>query len=156
MNPFQIPNSSVVKTTARAALKGRWVEAVTVSSLGLFSLLIVSFIQSIVSISNNEWLMRASSIVAVIFSIFVLSPLFLGIIRFFWRLTDSAKDDMSSVFYYFGSRSRYLRAIKLTFIIGWRILTAIILCTLLLSKTESPRLSQVLTKTEAMPPQREL
>lgn len=130
MNPYQIPNSSVVKATARAALRGRWVEAITVSSLGLFSVLIVSLLSSIVLSSNQQVLMYAANIMMPIISVFVLAPLFLGIIRFFWRLTDSAKDDISSAFYYFGSRKRYVRAIKLTFIIGWRVATAIILCML--------------------------
>ena len=130
MNPYKIPNSSVVKATARAALKGRWVEAIMVSSLGLFSVLIMSLLGSIVLSSNEKILMYAVYILMPIVSVFVLAPLFLGIIRFFWRLTDSAKDDISTTFYYFGSRKRYIRAIKLTFIIGWRVATAIILCML--------------------------
>ncbi len=130
MNPYQIPNSAIVKATARTALKGRWVEAITVSSLGLFSILIINLLSSIVASSNEHSLIYASYIFALVVAVFVLVPLFLGIVRFFWRLTDSANDDISSAFYYFGSRKRYVRAVKLAFILGWRVVTAIILCML--------------------------
>lgn len=130
MVSFEIPNSSVVKSTARAALKGRWVEAIIVSCLGMFSIFIIQLIFSAISMYAGRALMYILSAVSIAFFIFLIAPLFLGIIRYFWRLTDSAKDDVSAVFYYFGSKKRYFRAVKLTFVLGWRVLGAIVLCML--------------------------
>ncbi len=127
---YKIPSSSVVKITARASLKGRWIEAILASFTGLFGLLIITLCGSLASYTYDAGLMLLSAVLTIAFAIFILAPLFLGILRYFWRLTNSLQDDLSSVFYYFSSGKKYSRALKLTFITGWRIITASVVCML--------------------------
>lgn len=130
MTPFKIPVSAVVKNSARAALRGRWPEAIAVSCTGLFSLLIMFFLCSVVPVYTDKNLAYATAGFTFVFSVLVISPLFLGIVRYFWRLTDGAGDDISAAFYYFGAKKRYFRALKLTFVVGWRVVAACAVCML--------------------------
>ena len=127
---YKIPSSRVVKITARAALKGRWVEAILASFTGLFSVLICNVCFSLAAFSENTMLIAISAAIIALTAIFILAPLFLGILRYFWRLTNSLHDDLSTVFYFFAEGKNYRRALKLTFIIGWRIVTAFFVCML--------------------------
>lgn len=130
MLPYSIPESSVVKITARTALKGRWCEAILAAFTGYFGTLILTLSLSLGLLYKDTNLLIVVAVLALLFGIFVLSPLFLGIFRYFWRLTASIQDELRSVFYFFSDRSRYIRAIKLCFIMGWRIITAIFVCML--------------------------
>lgn len=130
MLPYKIPSSRVVKVTARAALKSRWVEAILASFTGMFSVLICTICFSLAVYSENSIMIAISAAIIVAMAIFILAPLFLGILRYFWRLTNSLDDDLSAVFYFFAEGKSYRRALNLTFIIGWRIVTAAVVCML--------------------------
>lgn len=64
------------------------------------------------------------------FFIFVLHPVILGTIRYFWRLTDGADDSPSEVFYYFNSFFRYKRALKCVMLMLFKCFTALFTCLL--------------------------
>ncbi len=130
MTPFHIPGSKVVKTTAKTALTGRKTEAAIVSLFGVFSFLIMSLLTSVISANEGKLFEIFSYVVSVLFSVFVIAPLMLGIIRFFWRMTDGVNDNISSVFYYFGSQKQYLRAFKLTLVMFFRVVTVLFVCLL--------------------------
>lgn len=49
-------------------------------------------------------------------TIFIFSPLVIGIYRWFWRLTLDVKDNISEIFYYFSSRQFYKKALLLSLI----------------------------------------
>ncbi len=130
MIPFKIPKSSVVKNTARTALKGRWVEAIAVSCLGLFALLFVYLSASVARSLITEYSALVSAVIWIGYVLLLLAPLGMGIVRYFWRLTDSVCDEISEVFYYFHNPNRYFRVVKLTFILGWRVAAAAFVCML--------------------------
>ena len=125
MTPRRIPNSAIVKSTAKTILKGRWMEAVIASSLLLFSLLIMIFLCSLLPTVADQITLLAVNIFGLMFSLFVISPLVLGTVRYFWRLTDGAKDDISVVFYYFANKKKYLRAVSVSVAMFWRVVTVI-------------------------------
>lgn len=128
MTPFRMPDSKVVKITARTALRSKWIEAISASFLGLFAVIFVRILASILMLNQDAGVHIAVVLTIVLFSVFAISPLFLGIVRFFWRLTDSANDPLSSVFFYFGRKEDYLKSVKLTFIMVWRVFIAGFLC----------------------------
>ncbi len=130
MLAYRIPPSQVVKITARTALKGRWCEAILAAFTGYFGTLILTLSISLSLLIKDTNLLFGVAVFALLFGIFVLSPLFLGILRYFWRLTNSLQNELSGVFYFFSDRTKYFRAIKLCFIMGWRIVTAIFVCML--------------------------
>lgn len=103
--------SSVVKLTAKTALKGNWLKNIIASATVIFSYLIFQISAGyIASISNDA----AAYIFLILSGIFVLSPLILGIVRYFWRFICGAEDDTVTVFYYFSGKSLYFRALHLT------------------------------------------
>ncbi len=122
MTNFEIPSSRVVKITAKAALKNGLAEAVIAVSLGLFTALFSVLINSALSLIG-EWSATIITVFNMAFTLFVSFPVFLGILRYFWRLTDGVRDSLKSVFYFFSSGLHYRKAIKLCFVVGWRIFT---------------------------------
>lgn len=53
--------------------------------------------------------------------LFILVPLILGIVRYFWRLCCGVTDNLVCIFYYYSSLKLYFKAIKLNFMLFIRI-----------------------------------
>lgn len=130
MFPPRIPTSSVVKNTIAASLKGRRAPALLASLCCVFACLICSLINSVLSIAFVGSFSFVPYIFGAVLSFFVLMPLFLGTVRYFWRFTDGAEDSPSEVFFYFSSFSLYKRAISCVFAVGLRCAVVVILCLL--------------------------
>lgn len=107
-----MPGNAAVKSTARAALKGIWLGAIACTLL-LFGAAFVAVYAGVLFSTTmrtvGNWL---TAVFAPLFCLFVVSPLFLGVLRYFWRATAGGKDAVLSVFYYFESLSRYIYCIK--------------------------------------------
>ena len=130
MFPPRIPTSSVVKNTVAASLKGRRAPALLASLCCVFACLICSLINSVLSIAFVGSFSFVPYIFGAVLSFFVLMPLFLGTVRYFWRFTDGAEDSPSEVFFYFSCFSLYKRAISCVFAVGLRCAVVVILCLL--------------------------
>ncbi|MBO7218087.1 MAG: hypothetical protein J6V50_05245 [Clostridia bacterium] len=130
MTSFNIPGSSVVKITAKTAIAKRKNETGIVSFFGMFAFLIMNLIAAVIASNDGRIFEILSYAVTILFAVFVLAPLFFGIIRFFWRMTDGVEDEISSVFYYFGSRHRYFRILKLNIVMFLRIIIPLFICLL--------------------------
>lgn len=130
MQILKIPSNRVVKQTARMMLTGRWTAAVSAAVLGISGFMLMCVLQSLLAMPNTKIAHLTAQTFGFVFYVLVLSPLFLGVLRFFWRMINSADDRLISVFYYFSALPRYIRAIKLTLVMGWRIFTAVIICML--------------------------
>mgnify|MGYP002521592532 CR=1 FL=1 len=100
-----------VKITAKTALKNNWIKASAACLIVVFSYLVLGMAASFTAYISNNF---AAAAVFTIVSVFLLSPLFFGLIRFFWRMLFGADDFPSSVFYCFSSKKAYMRALKLT------------------------------------------
>ncbi len=129
MTSFEIPNSRVVKITAKTALKNGIAESVVIGMLLLCPTLLSFILNNVISIMG-EWTVPVTVALSIIFSVFISAPLLFGAVRYFWRLTDGVIDHLSSLFYYFQDKLQYLKALRLTFVIGWRVLTATFVCML--------------------------
>lgn len=109
--------SSVVKLTAKTALKNNWLKCIAASAVLIFSYFICIIAAGYVSEIGND---AAAYIFLAVMAVFVLSPLFLGLIRFFRRFIFGADDRSVIIFYYFSDRQKYRRAMHLTFALALR------------------------------------
>ncbi len=67
------------------------------------------------------------TVIMLVFRVFVLMPVVLGTMRWFWRMINEKDDVISSVFYYYGSRSNFKRALNITLVFGaWTALLGVI------------------------------
>lgn len=110
--------SSVVKQTAKATIKGRWVKSITVSAMFLFIVFICSNSAMILSQALGD---IVGDILYYILGIFIVCPAFLGVLRFFWRMHFEADDSPILIFFYFSDIKTYKRAMTLIFSLVFRI-----------------------------------
>ena len=104
-------SSSVVKLTAKTALKNNWLKTSVASLIVLFAFFIISIASGFVSFVLNDF---AAYVFLGICAIFLLFPLAFGLIKFFWRFIFGADDSPVSVFGYFSAKAEYKRALRLT------------------------------------------
>ena len=103
--------SKAVKSTAKAALKGNWLVA-SLASLTFVSATTLIYFAIILLASVIP------SFIAYIFLciliVFLISPLFLGLIRFFKNLIFGTTVNISEIYIYLSDFSAYKRALRLT------------------------------------------
>lgn len=104
-----IGGSKIVKLTAKTALKGNMLKAIISSGIFLFCFFISNYSAGIFSYTGNT---VVSYIILTLLAIFLLAPIFLGLIRFIWRMIFGADDSPIAVFYYISDKSAYLKSIK--------------------------------------------
>lgn len=110
--------SNVVKITAKTALKNNWLKCIAACCVYLFGHFACQFSASLLSIPFGD------SVTYVIYFaslFFLLFPLLIGLIRYFWRMIMGADDSPISVFNYFLSSQLYLKALRLIFSITARV-----------------------------------
>ena len=110
--------SNVVKITAKSALKDKWLKSVFACCIYLFAHFICVYSASILGFMLNETVYYA---IFAVLGFFLLLPLMLGVVRYFWRLIMGADDSPINVFYYLSCREQYLRALRLFFALLVRI-----------------------------------
>ncbi len=104
--------SNIVKITAKTALKGNMLNSVFSSLIVIISTLIFNCISSVVSIFAGSIFSTVFYILSLLFLVF---PLVMGLIRYFWRLILGVVDNPISVFYYLSSKNLYLKTLGLLF-----------------------------------------
>ncbi len=104
--------SKIVKITAKTALKGNMLKAIFTICIFLFCYFICNYSAGIFSYTGN---FAFSYVLFTLMLIFLLAPLFLGLLRFIWRMLFSANDNPITVFYYFSDKSRYIKALSFVF-----------------------------------------
>lgn len=104
--------SNAVKVTAKTALKGKWLNALICSSVLIFCMIINSYLSSLISVFAGT---AFSEFFYVLLTVFVFFPLFLGVLKFFWRMIFGCDDRPVSIFYYYSAKELYIKAIKFAF-----------------------------------------
>ncbi len=107
-----IGGSKIVKITAKTALSGNMLKAIIVSAVFLFCCFICNYSAGIFSYTGYYVF---SDIIYILMSIFILTPLFLGLLRYIWRMLFSVYDNPVSVFYYLSEKAIYIKALKFIF-----------------------------------------
>lgn len=119
--------SKIVKATAKSTLKNNY----SVSLFCSTALIIVFFLGTYISYPLTMSLGNViGSLFMAFFSFFVTAPVFLGVLRFFWRLSFSVTDSPLMIFYYFSKKELYFRTIKFLFNILVKLIPSLILLTL--------------------------
>ena len=128
MLPSRMPSVVAVKSTVRSVLQGRWLLSITVGLLPLFCYYFFRFATAFFSLYIGEEKEYILAILLLLSVVLILLPLLYGVLRWFWRVTDGAEDDLTSAFYYFTNAKLYKRAIKLTLVLFFKIGVIFFLC----------------------------
>lgn len=80
----------------------------------IFAVVLLEFIV-LVAPKTAEVLLQTLGI--IVYSVFILFPLVLGLIRYTWKLTTTSVADISDFTHYFSSSFHYLRAIRFSVVI---------------------------------------
>lgn len=123
---LRIPDSQVVKSNVKAVLKNRRIAA---GIVGIFPYLIYLVLVSLYGVFAMLLIGRRLTAVsvAVVIGLFLLLPVVLGAIRWFWRVADGCEDAVTDVFYYFTSLFLYKRALKCIFLFMFKCLMAMLI-----------------------------
>ena len=122
-----IAPTSVVKITAKEALKGNYLKAVIAALPVLFAVLINTYSMSVIGEFTNGYI---ASALGFLFSLFLTFPLFTGTVRFFRRLVFGADDNPVGVFHYFACPKQFFRVVLLELSILIRVIAPVLLVTL--------------------------
>lgn len=101
--------NKAVKVTAKSILLKNMLRSAFASLIVIFSYLICLIISQLSTIVFTDVAYYALFIFSFIF---INLPLFLGLIRFFWRMQFDAIDIPITVFVYFTSFNRYVKTVK--------------------------------------------
>lgn len=102
--------SSVVKLTAKTALKNNWLKCIAASLVPIFCIFVLLFSADYISYISND---AAAYIILAVMAVFIFMPLLLGTLRFFWRMIFGAEDREAALFYYFSDKGKYKRAVHM-------------------------------------------
>ena len=130
MLPSRMPSTTAVKNTVRSTLKGRWPEAIVVGLLPIFAFFFFSLTVSVILPLLKRYQDYFFLSIMLLSSVFVVLPLFFGVLRYFWRMTDGTKEHLFSAFHFFKNKRLYIRSLKLTFVILFKIGLVFLLCLL--------------------------
>lgn len=111
--------STVVKKTAKTVLKDNWVEAMAIGAIVLFVYFLGYIAVSLFSVVFPN--MAVYGIITVL-AVFVVLPLLLGALRCYWLVMWDKKSIVGEIFYYFASKTQYLKAIKMFWLLCLRAL----------------------------------
>ena len=101
-------SSEAVKRTARTALKDNYIKSMICCTVFVFAYLLSIYANSLFDFVMGK---VAYYIAFTLVGIFVLLPLFLGLLRFFWRSLFGADDKITVMFYCFSSPQLYKKAL---------------------------------------------
>ena len=129
MFPQNLPNSVAVKSTAKACLNGKKLKAGITAAAISFAFFAVFFgVLGIFQLADGNFLLSVT--VLLLTYVFVLHPIVLGAIRYFWRITDGADDPPAELFYYFSGFDLYKRALKCILLMLFKVIAAAFTCML--------------------------
>ena len=111
--------NSVVKLTAKTALKNNWLKCIAASLTPIFSCLILLIAADYAAYISND---AVGYILLAVSAVFLIFPLLLGLVRFFWRMIFGADDRQLVLFYYFSDSEKYKRALRLSVALSLRTL----------------------------------
>lgn len=156
-------NKWAAKQSAKKTLKDKWLTAAAVFTVAATIYIAYSLFSSLVMLifrANGAWSAifpsklellfnlrdALTTLITVAVKLFVLLPVILGLLRWFWRACCGMYDGVETLFYYFSSKSVYLRALKATAIFWAASIAAGFVCmlpTYITSLIASPRLYQL-------------
>ncbi len=114
--------SPVIKRAAKDALKPRLMPAVIASCVLIFTFYILSFICSFISVFAGD---IAFLIADAALSVFVFSPLALGLLNLLNRIVKEQDDSVLLIFKYFSSLKAYKRVLHFIWLMTLKLITSV-------------------------------
>ena len=111
-----ISNSSI-KKISRDILKSNYIGCIIVTAIFLTAFFICYNISALLLLVAGTYFSVGAF---AVLCFFVLAPLLMGVIRYFWRLSCGTADNPVAVFYYFSSAKIFIKTLKLVFSLGLR------------------------------------
>lgn len=114
------PNSTAVKKTALAALRGCWPKACAVAVMAMaFPLVVMNLVSVLELVFKTKAAVLIIRILALVFCTIFGSPLFLGALRVFWSIAAGGNLCVADIFYYYSSKKSFFRAFNfIVFLFG--------------------------------------
>lgn len=111
-----MPTSLLIRKSAADTIKKMLPQAFAITGFLAFSYFIMILFVELFSMIFGQSAVAnvVSYAISFIISLFFTSPITLGIMRYFWRLTSGADDSLLSCFYYFSSIEKYRISLSLT------------------------------------------
>lgn len=133
-----MPHSYVVKKTARQSLRNNWLKSIIVCVVFLATYFFESFlVRTVVEVISTGLFLGEGVVLNsisiwldVILNAFLVTPLALGVFRYFWRLTDLTEVSIGELFYYFSSKNLYIRSLKTFCAVFSRLFVIVFVCLL--------------------------
>ena len=113
-------SAKAVKTTAKMLLKENWTGAIVIAAAPVLATAVIYIASYLLSLPLGDF----SVIISVVLSLFLLSPLWLGALRCYWKAANGVIDAPAQTFYYFSCFRLYKRAVVYTLKIALRIFVA--------------------------------
>ncbi|MBE6740498.1 MAG: hypothetical protein E7565_09300 [Ruminococcaceae bacterium] len=104
--------TKAVKSTALITLKGNWALLCAQAMVPVFATIIIVLSCVLFSLPFGQ---IASCVIFALSFVFILSPIWLGVIRTYWRKANGVTDGVSGCFYYFSKKANYKRSLKYSF-----------------------------------------
>lgn len=118
-----MPSNYFIRQSAKGFIKNIIPESIAVTLLALTVVLIRTYLSDNLltpvlrlHIGNNIITYYLSLCFNIIFAVVLISPLFYGITRYFWRITLEQTDPLTEIFYFFSSTRLYKKALVLAFV----------------------------------------
>lgn len=135
----------VLKSNARGTLKSNWIKAILVSVSMLAMVIFCEYFCGAVSaVLNTDYYFSffnpvsitkvtafadiAVTLLRIVMASFLLAPVMLGTMRFFYALFDNKNISVSEMFYFFSSKKSLFFAVKVYFSFLWRFLLIVLVC----------------------------
>lgn len=116
--------TNAVKSTAKTSLKGNWSKCVVVCAVFIGAVFICANIVGLISILTGDLIAEGISVVT---TLFLTLPLFMGLVRYIWRMLFSVCDNPISIFYWFSSFKLYFKVLRFVLLISLRALLWLLL-----------------------------
>ena len=147
------PTAKSVNMAAREILNKNHLSFLNVSLICIASAIFVAaFCDLIHLVAPNTASIFLQGICLLVFGIFFVTPLGLGLIRFFWKSSYSESAVFADFLYYFSSRIRYFRAVRFSLIFIFRVGTIAFFCYLPLIIVSLLNVSWIYMLFETTPP----
>ncbi len=106
-----LPSTGEIKKTAKSIMKGKYIPCLTTGLIFLFASIALFFLCDIIS---SVTMVYMGTFLFVVLLLFLIFPLFMGVIRYFFRISDDVTDNPVSIFYYFSDFKTYDRIFGFT------------------------------------------
>lgn len=117
--------TAVIRANSRIALKKHFIHYIAASAALLFSAVFIFLLAEILSEVVGS---AFAEIIFIMLAAFLIFPLFLGVVRFFWQAQLDSGITVSEVFFCFSSISAYRKAIETAVRLAGRALICLIPC----------------------------